>query len=524
MPLPLLCLLLAPQDPPVQATPPRQALLFKSGQAYLERAVPIPPGTESMRLRLPEGIHGTTWLGAPAGRLVGARALLASDLVEREVTDLAGALRMAVGKSVVLEVAAGQQTASVGGRVERILEAPFIVPAGGSPELLSPSAVVIDGGQVIPVNRIVGLRFAPGAGELGWKFQAAVQRPVLDVTVGAHPEPWDLSLSSMANGLAWAPSYVLELGAGGRARLVGKAVIVNDLEDLVDTELRLVIGYPNIQFANVRDPLLPEVTLGQFRAMLGQPEMDQQLGVMLQNVAPARAAFGESVSGPAQPLAGEASEDLFIYELGKLSLRRGERAYLPLLEQEVDFQHRFDWELPDKVDRWANFMETPGTEEPPVWHVLRVRNSGAAPWTTAPVLILGELGPLAQSRLDYTPPGAETKVTITQALDLVGQSLEMRADGDRSPREAVILFGGSFERVRVKGSLELVNRSSRSAPMHVIKHLSGDLVSTPEGASVEGKALGLGQINASRTLRWDFELPPGQTWKAQYEYEVLIRR
>lgn len=521
----LLALSLA-QEPAAAAPAPHEALLFKSGQAYLVRDVPVAAGAASARMLLPEGIHGTLWLGSSTLTLVSARSLLADAGVEQEVGDLVGILRMAVGREVTLEVLGGGDGGGnqfVSGRILRLLETPPVQAAGAVPMPGRPSVLVLDH-LVIPVDRVVGatLRFDPGAA--AWSYRAPVRRPVLEATLQPAAQAGALSFSSMANGLAWAPSYVLQLGAEGQGRLVGKAVIVNDLEDLAETHVRLVVGYPNIQFAEVRDPLFPEVALSQFQAMLNQPQGQERLGVALQNYSANTARFDSMPSGPPQATPGETAEDLYLYDVGTVSLKRGERAYLPLLEQAVEYKHRFDWELPDKVDRYANFSPGEEAEDPPVWHVLRVCNHGAAPWTTAPILITGELGPLAQSSLDYTPVGGENGVRLTQALDIVGKSLEVRADEARAQRESVVLFGGSYERVRVKGTLELVNHSRRAAPMHVVKHVSGDLAATPEGAAVAGEAQGLGQINASRTLTWEFELAAGGTWKAEYEYEVLIRR
>ena len=518
---PFLSLLLCLAQQPAAAPAPREALLFKSGQAYLVREVAVAAGAETVRLRLPEGIHGTIWLGAEGPALLRANALLADDLVEKDTTDLAGVLRLALGRPVLLEIAAGQETQTHSAVLERLLETPAVVPAGAPPEPARPSAVVLSTGLVVPIERVLGvnLKELPAT----WKYQAPVRRPVLDVALRPSGSAGTLTLSSMANGLAWAPSYVLQLGAGGQARLVGKAVIVNDLEDLVDTRLRLVVGYPNLKFAQVRDPLLPEVALNQFQAMIGQ-QGQAEVGVLFQNFTANAARFDAAPAGPAQAVDGSASEDLYIYDLGPVSVRRGERAYLPLLEQEVEFRHRFDWELPDKVDRYANFSGGGEAEEPPVWHVLRLRNGGRAPWTTAPILVTGEQGPLAQSTIDYTPVGGENGVQLTKALDIVGKALEIRADDARAARESVVLFGSSYERVRVRGTLELKNHSQRAAPMHVVKQLSGDLASTPKDCKVEGQVQGLGQINPARTLTWEFELPAGGTWKAEYEYAVLIRR
>jgi hypothetical protein len=170
------------------------------------------------------------------------------------------------------------------------------------------------------------------------------------------------------------------------------------------------------------------------------------------------------------------------------------------------------------------FQREPSVEAPPVWHVLKLSNGGDAPWTTAPILILGDLGPLAQSDLTYTPAGGEAVVRLTQALDIVGRAHEVRSDDARSGRESVNLFGHRYELVTVRGQLELTNRSRRSVPMHVVKEIRGDVLDAQGAPRIDARAAGLDQVNASRTVTWDFELDAGAEWKVDYLYEVLIRR
>ncbi|MFQ5748516.1 MAG: hypothetical protein ACE5H3_03545, partial [Planctomycetota bacterium] len=70
----------------------------------------------------------------------------------------------------------------------------------------------------------------------------------------------------------------------------------------------------------------------------------------------------------------------------------------------------------------------------------------------------------------------------------------------------------------------LHNRGSKTVRMHVVKHLSGDVLSAEEEPAVESPALGLGQVNAARTLTWEFSLEPGAVWKTGFRYRVLVRR
>jgi hypothetical protein len=154
-----------------------------------------------------------------------------------------------------------------------------------------------------------------------------------------------MELYNMAGGLAWSPSYLLELGEGDTSKLTGKAVVVNDLEDLDETEVKLVIGFPNIEFAGVDSVLAPSLTLEAWANMLrgaAASSSRSQAPVMLQQVRTVASPADVSYSGGSLGLEGQGSEDLFVYEVGRMTLGKGERAYVPLSSQTVRHEHRFD--------------------------------------------------------------------------------------------------------------------------------------------------------------------------------------
>lgn len=514
--------------PEIEASSPDSVLLFKSGQAFLTREVPLVDGGSAARVVLPASVHGTVWLGADGATVERAVARYERRNVEHPVLDLTGLLRRSVGRQVSLEIGEDE---TLDCRVLRLLEDPgaasrpaeqgFIV----QPPRLTHVAVAVDSKvRVLPIGRISSVTIE-GRDDGEWTFEHPEQVPVLEIewSPDSGARRPRLELSNLATGLAWAPSYVLELGDDDRSRLTGKAVVINDVEDLDDTEIKLVIGFPNIEFAAVSSPLMPSVDLAGWANMLRGRGAGDSAPVMMQQVRapgmPARAR----VAAPAVEIPGDVSEDLYVYDLGRSKLAKGERAYLPLTREQVRHEHRFDWTLADTV-RNDRFADDGKEEAPPVWHVLKLWNGSDAPWTTAPILVLGRFGPLAQSQLGYTAPGSDTLVRLTQALDIVGTAREVRADETPIEREAVKLFGNRYERIEVRGRLELDNRSRRSTPMHVVKTLSGDILSADGDPKIEARAASLGQVNASRTLTWDFELGRGENWSAEYRYEVLIRR
>lgn len=526
---------------PAALPAPKEALLFKSGQGWLYRDVSVEPGSTETRLRMPDAVHGSVWLGAEDFEIRRARAHYADLPTERRVETLADILEASIGKRVSVTVVMGSEVRTQDAEVLRMIHpAPpqqnpnniYYPVAGGRPLV----ALFTEGRGIstFPVDSIVGVSVLDaGREDLPTTFSKAERTPVLDVghARAGQNENRSIGLAHLAGGLTWAPSYVLEISddRSANARLVGKAVLINDSEDFVDTRVRLVIGFPNLKFAGVTSSLSPEVSLDMFRQMLNSSNSTgQSRGVMSQSAIMSNAFIPQttaSPSGPAVPTEGESSEDLFLYDIGQVTLGKGERSYVPLTDESISCEHRYDWNLGNRVDNNARFIrQNPDREPTPLWHVLQLQNDSEAPWTTAPILVQGERGPIAQSMITYTPSRTKTTVRLTKALDLVGRSVEFRSDDKTSPRDQRRLFGDLFENVVVEGRLELTNRKKIPVPVRIAKRLSGDLLEADGDPTVRGETKGLGQINASRLLVWEFDLAPGETWTADYRYRVLIRR
>lgn len=515
---------------------PTEALIFKSGQSYVYREVDLEPGVRSTRVRLPDALHGTVWLESSDVELSRAIAREAKVLETEPITNLAGIVRRAIGHNVTMSVQTGTETRIVTGQVVRTINgARQTNRYGGVSPVPQPFLVVVQSGSTLstyPLSSVVGVTTRdPELATADWTYQRESAVPVLDVehAAVAPGATGRVGLAAMTGGLAWSPSYVLELDGDGPARLVGKAVIVNDSERLVDTRVRLVVGYPNLQFASVRSSLLPDVTVKSFREALGaqRPGGSGQSGAMSQivsNTAMRNLGRQANAVGSLAAVAGEAAEDLYLYDVGRVSLEKGERAYLPLIEASVPIAHRFDWDLDDLVQN-ARFVSRSDEEPETIWHVLLLDNNTDAPWTTAPILIQGERGPLAQSLLNYTPAGStDARVKMTKALNLVAESVEFRVGGSTAPRNESTLFGHRYESIEVQGRLELTNHSQKASPVRIRKTFSGDLISADGAPKVVGGVKRLGSVNVSRTAEWTFELEAGATWTAEYRYEVLIRR
>jgi hypothetical protein len=516
------------------------AALFKNGLALVSREAVAPGAGEWLIEDLPAPVHGSLWVGTPAGvKLLSAVAVKSARHQSAPARTLSDLLRANLGRRVAVKTADGWLDATIKALPEAemgLLVAPaqdnesggrYWAPAWRGPRPAPPTEapgfVILEtaqGQMALDPNDIHGLR--------GPALLTTVQREEPGVGLrlkvdGGGP----LQVSYLAYGLTWAPSYRLAPG-GDSAHLELKATVLNDIEDLAGTTLDFITGYPNVRFARTADPLALTADVAGFLTNLSQPENDGRRGVVAQQMVMANsAAVGPPMGTPLEQPAGGAKEDLFFYPQPGVTLAKGERAFWPVLAADVPCRSLHTWALPDSLEG-GRFRPNPwearpdddrGIEPPEVWRVLRLKNTTAMPWTTAPVLIAKDDRVLGQDILYYTGVGRETDVRVTRAVDLATSAEE--TETKREPN-AENFDNRVMSRVTVRGVLRLTNGKAEPAAVEITKTLSGELQSSTPSAASRKLGGGLRLANPRWELRWEVTVPPGETTEITYVFTVLI--
>ena len=96
--------------------------------------------------------------------------------------------------------------------------------------------------------------------------QPLVACPVLVVTVpkGEGDKKPVVYVSYLAHGLAWAPSYRVDISDPKSLQIEMSAVLRNEMADFADAEVSLISGFPSVEFANVSSPLHAQTAWTRF--------------------------------------------------------------------------------------------------------------------------------------------------------------------------------------------------------------------------------------------------------------------
>ncbi|MFX0066077.1 MAG: hypothetical protein ACFFC7_28250 [Candidatus Hermodarchaeota archaeon] len=352
----------------------------------------------------------------------------------------------------------------------------------------------------------------------------------------------EVNLIYFGPGLRWIPTYRIALEDGEKCHLMMQAEILNEAEDLEGVPMDLVVGVPNFRFKETISPLSLESSL---RNTLREtaPQLESQ---MMSNVliSQRRGEVREGVqvqhpssAVPALPseLAGEGSQDLFLYKISKLSLRAGERAAIPLISAETPFKHLYTWDV-HLTHSNVDVLPGKGLHISPVklirneiWHQIELVNQTNVPWTTGAVLVMEGFLPLSQELLTYTSIGDVVQIPLSVAIDIRGTYTEEEIGRDT---KAIRFDGYDYIRIMKRGTLTVTNYKKESIDIIITCDLGGNA----EEASLDGKITisdfqredwsdfrGSPALTGHSTIEWKFQLAASETRELTCDYYYYTR-
>ncbi len=333
-----------------------------------------------------------------------------------------------------------------------------------------------------------------------------------------------IGMAYLRKGITWIPDYTLEIVDEQTARLTLRGTLVNEAEDLIHTDVHVVVGVPHF----VHTDYLAPVAVGQVIRTIGaavaanvpQQAMTQQIISRAGIVSNAAVApqFNQPPGAADQPveppgdlgaaigklpeLAGPAGTDYTVYTVSDLTLRRGEKALLTLLAQTIRYGHVYRWSPPEKMR-----------------HFLVLHNDSPSAWTTGPCLAIDGHRPLSEDLLYYTPKSGKSELEVTTAINVVHEKSEQEVDRQlkiHSPSPSV-----SYDLVTLAGTLRIRNFDPQ--PVEIL--IDNPVPGKPTVASGGQMSLSPDELKLAERrgmIRWSLKLKPGEEKTLTYRYERYV--
>ena len=464
----------SPAAPAVLAAtrlPVKEVTVFKDGHAYLirEAALPADGNGKVVLDELPQPVLGTFWPYATDGaRLVSAKAGREKVTTEVAVMDLRQLARVNVGKDVLVVT---HDKDRLEGKLLGVPSRQADAAAGDGELLLLQTA---SGTRALPLGQVRELEVR---GDYVGRIAVEEHKERLVLTVAGGGAAAKVGVMYVQQGLRWIPAYRIDIDGAGKARVQFEATLVNDLVDLEQAAVNLVVGVPRFEFEGLLDP----ISLQDEMAQVANASRDRHdfRNALSNSLRTQSAAFQSQGQEPAPAVsAGEAAEDLFVFTVRDVTLRKGERLVLPIAAFELTYRDVYRLDVPfappmevrqglqsERLIELARQLAAPKAR-----HVLRLKNGTDAPLTTAPALVLANGRVLAQARLTYTSKGREIDLEINPALDLRVETEEHETKRDPGP---IRLGSDTYGRVEVAGAILLWNGKPQPVTVEVTRRVLG---------------------------------------------------
>ena len=513
---------------------PVHVAMFKNGVGLVVAQVELPAPTGQYRVSpLPDATLGSFWVSWPDRlELTGIKATQAMTMKRIPAASVQELLEANIGQTVdvkmqdtwhrvkILDIPKRHDEPTVQPRSESMSSLP---PVRGDLVLLEDSTGI----RGVPRDRVQELRF--DADDSHYHFDKPMQENVLEFAsrpvkeISKQDGPLLVSITYLAKGIAWSPSYVVDISKDDKATISAKSVIVNDLIPLEDTDVELIAGYPHIQFEDAGSAFSLTPLQQILERIRTRPRAEASH--IMSNVATQSVQFDRAMapapSMPTTPVMGEGAEDLYFYALEDIALKKGERGYHPLFAGEIPYEHLYTWSIPDYItpDRFRRRDQTEDRQV--VWHALRLTNTTGNPWTTAPALTMKDGRVLGQDTIHYTPGKASTQLKITQAVAIDAEQTEHETARQRN---AATVYHGSYDLVTIQGELAVTNYKDKPVTIEITKVFSGEVQGTDGDPTVTKLARGLRNVNPQSQIVWEIEVEPGRdkTVKLNYVYRVYV--
>lgn len=489
--------------------------IFKNGTAFVvsEGKIRLTQGIATIQ-GIPDAVFGTLWV-APMEKgiqIEELKAVTEKKVVRYNAQSLFDILKANIGKKVVWQHHS-EKTFSTTGTLESVT---------GTDERIT--IMLKNANQMITAQVSAYYDYFEFAQDFTNQIDDTVVINSLQIKTNSNQSDAAFQLVYFQSGIGWTPSYRIDLTDDKNAQLVLSASLINDAHNLANTRLNLVVGFPHFIYSDVESPLTMKQSLSQFLQSLSgadnpytprysSPLANQSIMYERAMDMPSAADFGNF-----KALEGVAEEDLFFYDLPKVSLRKGERGQYNVFSASVPYVHIFEVNLPNALNSDGYAIER--KEPNQVWHSIKLENKSSQPWTTGSAITFQNGKPLGQDILRYTTVKSSTTVKITQSPDIRVAEEEKETARKEDVRKK---DGYYYDLVTISGEIVINNYKNKDARVILTRPITGKILTAEEKPKIIQPAMIRNALNLENRVEWEISLKAGEEKKINYTYEIFLR-
>jgi hypothetical protein len=326
----------------------------------------------------------------------------------------------------------------------------------------------------------------------------------------------------MQTGIQWLPSYCIKIVNDKELQLEMKALVENYTESVENVDLTLTVGAPQFYFNTTEDPIGYDYLTNLYSVKPAPAPVSNMAQSYYSNaIVSEEKSLDLSYSDyTTYETAGEKTNDLYMYKVGKVSLPEKSKASFQIFSVKVPYKDVYEVNIGDVANySYYGYINLDPEKRYDVYHSFKITNATTYPFTTAPAFVLNEqLQPLAQDQIKYTPMGSNCSVQLSKAGDVIIKYKEEEVKKE----DAVKRIGKiTYNKITVKGTINIENSQDKKIDLIVKK----DIVANVINISNDGKAVKSGRyssLNPNSNVSWDLPLNSKEKKEITYTYEVYV--
>lgn len=357
------------------------------------------------------------------------------------------------------------------------------------------------------------------------QLQKPSSKRSLQLTFDKDKSQQAIKLSYLRKGITWIPNYIITLKDNNKLRLNLKAKVINDTEDMDQIDLNLAVGVPTFKYSTMDSPLISNISVLNFIKNMTNLEsksnkITRNSGLSQLDIAPRET---NTSNGKYPIVKGDTKNDIFLYKLKSVSMKKGERSSFDITSLECSYEDIFTVNLGTNNFMHSNNYKPQNTHN--IWHTLKFDNTSGLPLSTGPAFFKkvsnknNLITPISQGRLNYTPYGETCylKMSVTPNVSIQDSDEVISKENAPSFYYSVVK--------KIQGEIKVTNFKNEKLKLQINRDIAcAELTKSSENWSVINTQYQLFQYNQVYKVLWDLEVEPGQTKVITYEYVIHSNR
>lgn len=493
--------------------------IFKNGTAFFQKEITENTDSEnSIITKLPiadsDAMFGTIWFNAPSNEIYKIGSFPDSVKTEHSADNILSMLKANKGKALTLNIKG------------------FEKPVTGEILKVDNNFLMIKTKDSWITTVPLKVEYITFSQEPKTTYYEQKVKELIKIVLKKKSKKQKVELMYMQKGLTWTPNYYIRIIGENKAELTLRANVMNDIEEIKNTDINFVVGVPSFSFSNIESPITSNEGVDDFIAALngrrkyGSYTFDNRLSNMSNAITTQQAITRNdpnynNTSDSELTGKGSTDEGLYFYKKEKASLRKGERAFFELLKADIEYEQIYSVDLEENTNIYNRYTYGNTNSENKVWHSIRFKNNTESPFTTGAAFIMRKEGdnykPVSQNYLYYTPSGVKTTVKTTISPDISVTTNEKEIDR----REKALKY---HDLITIEAEINVENYKNKDIKLEIKRLVTGEIISSNVECEKISKLKSWDSKNKQNDTRWDIELKANEKKTIKYKYKIYVAR